>query len=344
MCYNPKEMSVEGSNHPGFIKDAPAENFTQGILTVDLPSEFGPKTSGKVRDIWVRDGVRVMVTTDRQSAFDRLICTVPSKGAILNMTSEQWFRQTQGIVPNHMIAVPHENVLIAEQAAEIVPVEIVWRGYMAKSATSTSVYSNYVNEGRRKIHGIDFPDGLLANQRFPMGLVLTPTTKADEGHDLELTEDEAKEIADKVGGFGTWETIKNASKRLFEFGSRVFERHQLILVDTKYEFGIDKNGKVILVDEIHTPDSSRLWKEDTYREHFERGENPESFDKEILRRWLAEHGFKGEGSVPVVDPEIIHQMSRAYNIPFLLLTGRNMGNSRSSQEIKDAIVDYFERN
>ena len=157
------EMTVEEGNRPGFIKDAPADNFQEGILTVDLPAEFGPKTSGKVRDIWVRDDKRVTVTTDRTSAFDRLICTVPSKGAILNMTSQWWFDQTGEIIPNHLIAVPHPNVLISRQAQEVVPVEMVVRNFMAKSSTSTSVYHNYENLGRRKIYGISFPDGLRAN-------------------------------------------------------------------------------------------------------------------------------------------------------------------------------------
>src|SRR3989344_936762 len=194
-------MPAEDKRQPSYIEDAPEENFRQGLLEVNLPPEFGPKTSGKVRDIWVRNGVRIMVTTDRQSAFDRLICTIPLKGIVLNATSAWWFKKTQDIIPNHVIDV-HQNILIARQAAQVIPVEVVWREYMAKSATSTSVYHNYVDKGRRRIHGIDFPDGLLANQRFPMGPILTPSTKADEGHDLELTEYAARELADKIGGLG----------------------------------------------------------------------------------------------------------------------------------------------
>lgn len=336
-------MTLEDGKRSFLIKDAPAENFASGILEVDLPAEFGPRTQGKVRDIWVLDGKRIMITTDRQSAFDRLICTIPSKGAILNSTSVWWSNKTQSIVPDHIITIPHLNVIIARQAAEVIPVEVVVREYMAKSATSTSIYHSYVEKGRRKIYGIDFPDGLLANQIFPMGPIITPTTKADEGHDLELTEDAAREIADKKGGEDTWNKIKKASERLFNLGSAVFRQKGLILVDTKYEFGIDKDGNLMLIDEIHTSDSSRLWRAATYWENFERGKNPESYDKEILRRWLAKRGFKGQGLVPQVGPRIIAQMSRAYNIPFLLLTGKNMGNSRSPKEIRDAIVSYFNR-
>ncbi len=334
----------EDENRPGFIKDAPAENFAQGILEVDLPAEFGQRTQGKVRDTWVKSGERITVTTDRTSAFDRLICTVPSKGAVLNMTSKRWFNQTGEIIPNHLVSVPHPNVLISKQASEVIPVEMVVRAYMAKSSTSTSIYHNYVEEGRRNIYGIDFKGGLRANERFPMGPILTPTTKATEGHDLELDEDSAREIADNTGGLGTWDKIKVASRKLFEKGSAVFSESGLILVDTKYEFGIDKDGNVMLIDELHTSDSSRIWKADSYAERFEKGENPKSYDKEILRKWLAEHGFTGEGPVPVVDPEIIVQMSRAYNIPFRLLTGLNVGDSRSTKEIRDAVVKYFERN
>ncbi len=333
-------MTVEGEKRQVLVKDAPAENFAHGIFTVDLPSEFGPKTSGKVRDIWQRDGSRVMVTTDRQSAFDRLICTVPLKGLVLNLMSAWWFEKTEDIVPNHFIDA-YKNVLIARQAADVIPVEIVWREYMARSATSTSVYRGYINEGRRTIYGIDFPDGVKPNERFPMGPILTPTTKADEGHDLELDEERAREIVDRIGGEGTWEKIREASRQLFEYGSRVLRENRLILVDTKYEFGIDKNGELMLIDEIHTPDSSRIWKADSYQERFEKGETPETFDKEILRRWLSGHGFRGEGLVPVVDPDIINQMRDAYLKPFVALTGVDLIGDLSESEIREAVIQYF---
>ena len=325
-------MIVEGDNRPGFIKDAPAENFAQGILEVDLPAKVGPRKQGKVRDVWVRDDKRITVTTDRTSAFDRLICTIPSKGAILNLTSAWWFRRTQGIIPNHLVSVPHPNVLISRQAQEVIPVEMVVRAYMVKSSTSTSVYHNYVERNQRNIYGIDFLDGLRANERFPMGPILTPTTKADEGHDLELDEDAAREIADKTGGKRTWEKVKNASMALFAFGSEIFAQRGLILVDTKYEFGIDKYGNIMLIDEIHTSDSSRIWKVSTYDKRFESGENPDTYDKEILRRWLAEQGFKGEGLVPVVNPSVIEEMARAYREPYSLVIGHELMVMPSSEE------------
>ena len=340
-------IRAEGENRPSFIKGAPAENFAQGILEVELPAEFGPRTQGKVREIWLRDGKRITVTTDRTSAFDRLICTAASKGEVLNLSSGWWFERTSDIVPNHMISIPHPNVLISKQAAEVIPVEVVVRAFMAKSSTSTSVYHNYADLGRRNIYGIDFPDGLRANERFPMGSILTPTTKAEKGqHDLELDEESTREIADRVGGKGTWDKIKVASRKLFGKGSLVFSERGLILVDTKYEFGIDENGELMVIDEIHTSDSSRLWKANTYEELFEKGQTPESFDKEILRRWLAESGFTGEGEVPIVDQEIIHQMTDAYVFPYflLLLTDRREIATNSTGEIKQAIIDYFARN
>lgn len=338
-------VRAEDGNRPGFIKDAPAENFAQGILEVDLPeNQFGPRTQGKVREIWVRDGKRITVTTDRTSAFDKLICTIPSKGANLNLSSGWWFERTRDIVPNHLIAIPHPNVLISKQAAKVVPVEVVVRAYMAKSSTSTSVYHNYAELGRRNIYGIDFPDGLLANQRFPMGPILTPTTKADKGHDLELDEDAAREIADSVGGKGTWDKIKSAARQLFGKGSLVFGERGLLLVDTKYEFGIDENGDIMIVDELHTSDSSRLWRGSFYLQRFQNRQTQETFDKEILRRWLAESGFTGEGSVPLVDQEVINQMSQAYERPYWLLTGRVIEDGGSAEKIVKAVMDYYNRN
>lgn len=309
------------------IGDTPRENFLRGMLQVDLP-EFGIPTRGKVRDIWVvgegDSQARVMVTTDRQSAYDRLICTVPGKGQVLNLTSAYWFEQTQDIVPNHMISVPHPNVLIARQARATLPVEVVLRRYMAKSSTTTSVYHNYANLGRREIYGLQFPEGLQANQEFPMGTILTPTTKAEAGHDEELTDEKAREIVDGKLGDGVWDKAKDAAFAVFERARKLCLNKGLILVDTKYEFGLDKDGNLMLIDEIHTPDSSRFWLAQTYEKKLSEGQTPDTFDKEILRRWLAENGFKGDGPVPKVDPEIIDAMAKAYAVPFTMITGKEL--------------------
>lgn len=332
---------TQETRRPSLFEGAPSENFSRGLLEVTLPSGFGPRTQGKVREIWVRDGVRIMVTTDRQSAYDRMICTIPGKGEALNMTSAWWFEETKEFAPNHAIAVPHPNVLIAKQAAATIPVEIIWRAYMAKSATLTSVYFNYADRGRRSIYGINFPEGLRANQEFPGGPILTPSTRG-EIHDEEMTEEKAHEIADKIGGSGTWERIRLMTERLFIYGSNTLKQKGLILVDTKYEIGIDQDGQPMIIDEEHTSDSSRIWLESSYQEKFEKGENPETYDKEILRRWLAEHGFRGEGIVPIVPDGIIDQMASAYEVPYYALTGQRLPTPTSdSQEIQNAILQYF---
>lgn len=332
---------TQEARKPSFFEDGPSENFSSGILEMTLPSKFGPRTQGKVRDIWMNDGVRIMITTDRQSAYDRIICTIPGKGEILNMTSAWWFNKTKEFAPNHVIASPHPNVLIAKQAAATIPVEIVWRAFMAKSFTSTSVYANYM-EGRRNIYGIDFPEDLRANEQFSQP-ILTPTTKVDDGHDEELVDDQARDIADKVGGKGAWKNIKAMTESLFKYGSYALIQRGLILVDTKYEMGIDQDGQLMVIDELHTPDSSRLWLASSYEERFEKGENPETYDKEILRRWLAEQGFRGEGLVPRVPDNIINQMTSAYEVPYQILTGERLSDVPYCvlTAIRKSILQYF---
>jgi phosphoribosylaminoimidazole-succinocarboxamide synthase len=318
------------------IHEAPSQNFSNGLMNVEIP-ELGAPIKGKVRDCWVinKGGVdyRAMVTTDRQSAFDRLICTIPGKGQVLNMLSAYWFDKTKDAIANHMVEVPHPNVLIARQAKETFPVEIVLRRYMAKSSTSTSVYHNYVDQGRREIYGIKFPEGLKPNQEFPIGTVLTPTTKAESGHDQELTDEQAFEIVDSKLGSGAWNKAKTAAHKIFERGREHYMDHGLVLVDTKYEFGIDSAGNLMLIDEVHTPDSSRLWLAETYRDKFEKGLTPDTFDKDILRRWLAEKNFKGDGLVPEVDTAIIDAMISAYAVPYNMVTGSTL----SSQHDPEAI-------
>lgn len=320
-------MSIEQIR--GSQSEVPAANLAQGLLEIRELPDLGPRTitiRGKVRDIWVVEHpkygqVRVMVTTDRTSAYDRLVCTVPGKGRVLNELSEFWFRQTADIIPNHLLAVPHPNVMVTRQAQAMLPVEVVLRRYLAQSSTSTSVYRNYTEGGRRNIYGLNFPDGLKANQELPMGTILTPTTKAETGHDLELTNEQAQEIVDSKLGEGTWRQTKTAALAVFERAYAYHGKRGLILVDTKYEFGVDVEGRIMLIDEIHTPDSSRFWRAASYEKRMAKGENPESFDKEILRRWLANQGFKGEGRVPLVDPAIIRKMADAYQEPYRLITG-----------------------
>lgn len=323
------------------------QNFSRGLIEADMPYWMGPVQRGKVRDNWVAElkgeRYRVQVTTDRLSAYDSVVCAIPDKGKVLNMLSSFWFDGTADIIPNHKIHVPHPNVLIAEQAAATLPVEVVVRRFMARSSSSTSVYRNYHDLGRREIYGIEFPDGLQANQEFPMGPIVTPTTKAEQGHDLELTDEEAREHVDSRFGDGTWDRVKEVSLALFERGYERSLSGGLMMVDTKYEFGIKDDGSLILIDELHTPDSSRFWLAQSYKEKFEKGENPESFDKEIVRRWLADHGFTGDGPVPEIPPEVIDQVSEAYTIPYKMITGKDLpGNPSRAAPIKDYTSRYFE--
>lgn len=326
--------------------EIPYQNIARGFLEADMPYWMGPVERGKVRDNWVPElrgkKYRVQVTTDRLSAFDKAICAIPEKGKVLNMLSSFWFDETRDIIPNHKISVPHPNVLIAEQVAVTLPVEVVIRRFMARSSTSTSVYHNYVDLGRRDIYGIDFPEGLRANEEFPMGPIVTPTTKAEAGHDEELTDEQAREFVDSKFGDRIWDKAKKAGLALFNKGYEYNLARGLIMADTKYEFGIREDGSLMLIDEIHTPDSSRFWLAETYLEKFANGEDPESFDKEIVRRWLAEQGFTGEGPVPVIPAEVIDQVAEAYTVPYKMITGKEIpGNPSKAAIIRDYTGRYF---
>jgi len=328
-------------------QEAPKENFSKGLYSVNIP-ELGESNKGKVRDSWVFKAgdlnLRVLLTTDRQSAFDAVLCTTPGKGQVLNLMSAFWFENTKHIIPNHMVNIPHPNVLIAKQAEETLPVEVVVRRYMAKSSTDTSVYHNYADQGKRTIYGIEFPEGLKANQEFPMGTVVTPTTKATVGHDEMLTDDNAREIVDKKLGKGIWDKAKNTALKIFELGRIRALKKGLILVDTKYEFGIDQKGELMLIDEVHTPDSSRYWLSRTYNQRLAEEKNPDTYDKDILRRWLAEQGFKGEGVIPRIDPKIIEQMSLAYTTPYELIVGKPLPRESDNivSEIRSSVLKYID--
>lgn len=334
--------------NPKPVSEIPKENISRGIWQVEIPELGEPDIRGKVRDIWVvckeNKQFRVTVTTDRTSVFDERVCTVPGKGQILNLMSAFWFEKTKDIFPNHMIAVPHPNVLIAKQAKETLPVEIILRRYMAKSSSSTSIYYNYVDLGRREIYGIKFPEGLKANQEFPMGIILTPTTKAEGGqHDQELTDEQARRIVDNKLGNGIWEKVKTTAISLFKVASDYCLKKDLILADTKYEFGIDNKGDPMVIDELFTSDSSRFWLAKTYDERFKEGETPDTYDKEILRVWMASYGFKGKGTpIPKVDPKIVDRMAEAYTVPYEKITGKKLPPATSDPNlIREAIDKYF---
>jgi phosphoribosylaminoimidazole-succinocarboxamide synthase len=286
------------------------------LKTVDIPN-LGPKYQGKVRDFYVHNGKRILITTDRQSAFDVILGEIPFKGAVLNQLAAFWFSKTKKIVPNHMISIPDPNVLIAKDLQPI-PIEMIVRGYIS-GVTKTSIWYSYKN-GERTIYGQKFPDGLVKNQKLPHPVV-TPTTHGGGagGHDERLTKEEilARKIVDKK----LFAQMEEATFELFKFGSKLCKDKGLILVDTKYEFGLN-NGELTLMDEIHTPDSSRFWKADTYEARFKKGEEPENFDKEFLRLWYAQKGYTGDGTPPKMSEELIVELAQRYIKIYELISGQ----------------------
>lgn len=279
---------------------------TNILKTINLP-EYGKKLHGKVRDFYIKDGIRVIITTDRQSAFDVVLGHIPYKGAVLNLLSSFWFDTTSDIVPNHKIAVPHPNVLIAHNTNPI-PIEMIVRGYIS-GVTKTSIWYSY-EQGERLIYDIRFPEGLKKNQRLPKP-VITPTTHGGGkgGHDERLTREEI--IKRNIVPKKLYEQMEKAALALFDRGTKICKKHGLILVDTKYEFGLYK-GKLMLIDEIHTPDSSRFWIAKTYPSRFLRGLEPENFDKEFLRLWYAKRGYRGDGKPPKMNKQLIVDLATRY--------------------------------
>jgi phosphoribosylaminoimidazole-succinocarboxamide synthase len=276
------------------------------------------RASGKVRDWYdLPDGKRLIVTTDRLSAFDRILGAVPYKGQILNQLSAWWFEQTQDIISNHIVSLPDPNAAVVD-VAEPFPVEIIVRGYIT-GVTSTALWYRY-SLGERNIYGYEFPEGLQKNQALPEPII-TPTTKGGvTGHDERLTCAEVLEkgLLDKH----TWDQIQAAALAVFKQGQEVARKAGMILVDTKYEFGCAEDGRVVLIDEIHTPDSSRFWKADTYEEHFADGEDPENFDKEFVRLAYAEKGYRGDGEIPSMPDELWTAAGERYIQIYEMLTGK----------------------
>ncbi len=287
-----------------------------GPLT-DIELPLDDRRVGKVRVSYrLPDGRRVFVTTDRLSAFDRIIAGVPYKGQVLNQLSAWWFEHTADIVDNHAVAVPDPNVLIAT-AARPLPVEVVVRAYIT-GVTDTSVWTRYA-AGARTIDGHDLPDGLQKNTALPATIV-TPTTKgADGAHDVPISCDDV--VARGLVEPGLWTRVVSAAEQLFQRGAERGREVGLILADTKYEFGLTAAGELLLIDEVHTPDSSRWWVAATYGDRIAAGLEPESLDKEVVRRALAEAGYTGEGPVPVLPDEVWTATTARYIDAYERLTG-----------------------
>lgn len=278
---------------------------------------LGTRYSGKVRENFSKDGVRTIVVTDRVSAFDRVLGTIPLKGQVLNQLAAYWFEQTKDTFANHMIDTPDPQVMRAHECTPI-PVEMVVRGYLT-GVSSTSIWTAY-EQGKREFCGHQLASGLKKHQQLPKNIV-TPTTKAAKGeHDVNAS---PQELIDQ--GFVSRELYDELEARalaLFARGQEMAAQRGLILVDSKYELGRRANGEIVLIDEIHTPDSSRYWYADSYPHAMSKGEDPKSLDKEFLRRWLAAQGYKGEGTPPPLSDEILIEAAQRYVETYEVLTGQ----------------------
>ncbi len=281
----------------------------------DLP--ITNRTEGKVRDWYdLPDNKRLLVTTDRLSAFDRNLAVVPYKGQVLNQLSAWWFEKTADLIPNHILSIPDPNAAVVAKVQPFM-VEVIVRGYIT-GVTETALWRRY-ELGEREIYGYTFNDGLQKNQQLPTPII-TPTTKGGEtGHDERLTC--AEVVQHGYLDAKSWDQIQTAALQIFKRGQQIALTAGMILVDTKYEFGLADDGRIMLIDEVHTPDSSRFWKADSYTERFASGEEPENFDKEFIRRHYAALGYRGEGEPPVVDASLWVQASQRYIQIYELLTG-----------------------
>ena len=292
-------------------------SFAEYALTDAVIPELPNHYRGKVRENYdLGDGRRIIIATDRLSAFDRVLTAVPLKGQVLTQIARFWFDRTGDICPNHVIAYPDPNVLLC-RSLRIMPVEVVVRDYLA-GTTSTSILSMY-KAGRREMYGHRFADGLRANQKLP-ATVITPTSKAfDAGHDEELT---ATQIVD--GGLLTaaqWDEVSARALALFARGREMAAARGLILADTKYEFGFEADGSIVLADEIHTPDSSRYWFAGNYPERFAAGAAPQSFDKDFVRSWVVARCDPYNDAIPEIPRDIVMEAARIYVSVFEAITG-----------------------
>lgn len=295
---------------------------------------LGRMATGKVRDIYEAGEYIILVATDRLSAFDRVLAAVPFKGQVLNQTSLWWFNNTKHITPNAVVSAPDPNVMIAAKCS-VFPVEFVVRGYVTGS-TSTSLWTVY-DKGVRNYCGNVLPDGLVKNQRLSAN-ILTPTTKAKD-HDLPIS---GEEIVEKgLMSRKDFENVREKALALFAFGQQVALEHGLILVDTKYEFGKALDGSILLIDEVHTPDSSRYWVNATYEDRFRNGLEPENIDKEFLRLWFKENCDPYKDKVlPQAPEELVTELARRY----ILLHDTITGEKFQFQDTKEPTHDRISRN
>jgi phosphoribosylaminoimidazole-succinocarboxamide synthase len=298
------------------LRDADFESaLAAPLYKTDFPT-LGVKYEGKVRDNYTKDGLRTIIVSDRISAFDRVLGTLPFKGQILNYIASWWFDKTQHIAKNHVVKVPDPCALVAKECTPL-PVEMVMRAYLT-GTTSTSIWVHY-EKGAREFCGHALPEGMKKHERLRTP-ILTPSTKAALGdHDVSASRERILELTGMPAH--EFDAAAKMAQDLFAFGQELCAKRGIILVDTKYEFGKTPDGEIVVIDEIHTPDSSRFWFASTYEERMSKGENPESFDKEYLRRWLAERNFRGDGPIPEIPAAVKIEASRRYIEAVETLTG-----------------------
>ncbi|MEO8162224.1 MAG: phosphoribosylaminoimidazolesuccinocarboxamide synthase [Ilumatobacteraceae bacterium] len=303
----------------------------------DIHLDLGGRRTGKVRVSYDLDSHRrLFVTTDRLSAFDNIVAAVPFKGQVLNELAAWWFRSTSDIVDNHVLDVPDPNVLIAHAASPL-PVEVVVRGVMTGS-TSTSLWHQY-SQGARSMYGYSFDDGITKNSPLPQAII-TPTTKGDAGaHDEPLS---CAEVVERgLVEASLWSQIQEVALALFAHGQFTAKAAGLLLADTKYEFGLHQDGHLMIIDEMHTPDSSRFWELDTYRERISQNLEPESLDKEPIRLALAALGYRGDGKPPRLDNQVIAETSTRYITAYERLTGDSF--RRGTYPVQDRIENALQK-
>jgi len=302
-----------------------------GFSNAELPTGFD-FYQGKVRDIFDLNDELLISTSDRISAFDQILGQVPHKGEVLNRLSTFWFKSTRDIVQNHFIATVSPRAMLVKKC-RVVPVEVVVRGFLTGSA-----WRDYL--AGLPVSGIDLPDDLRFNERFEEP-ILTPSTKEGDGlHDRAVSRDEV--IYSGIVDSSIWERIEELAIALFDRGTELAAQQGLILVDTKYEFGLLED-EIVLVDELHTPDSSRFWFSDSYEELFESGEKQRKLDKEYLRQWLMEQGYSGDGHPPLIPEEVFLEVSRRYQRAYEIITGADfMPHGTDPEAEKRKLLSFVE--
>ena len=310
-------------------KDRINPEIKNTLINTELKN--GNKRTGKVRDQYVFDDKIILITTDRQSAFDRVLASIPFKGQVLNLASAWWFEKTKHIIPNQVLKIPDPNVTLAKKCT-VFPIEFVVRGYITGS-TSTSLWTVY-NKGDREYCGNILPEGLKKNQKLSSNM-LTPTTK-EEHHDRPIAPPEI--VSEGWMTQEDWDYCSQKALDLFAFGQEKAAENGMILVDTKYEMGKDPDGNIVLIDEIHTPDSSRYWISKTYDERFSSGQEPQNIDKEFLRLWFVDNCDPyNDETLPDAPEDLVVELSSRYIFLYETITGNNFPFPEFEKKVNDRI-------